>query len=276
MPEAPPARACLYLDFDNVFSILHQQDEALSHAFATTPMRWRDWLCGPRTRRRMLALRCYMNPGGWVETRPDGPFAEMGQHPRVYFSRFRSAFTEAGFEVVDCPRLTRGKNAADVRMVIDVLDAIAAEVPPDDVILATSDSDFLPLLHRLRARDRRCLLLAHPALASAMRESADQVIALDEFAAGAFGWRQTQAAVFTQPDTLADDAASIAQLREMVAQSGRLHLPALGKLATERLGISLRDSDYFGTGSLEALVLAAGLRRIPGEGGGWVEVAEPG
>jgi len=272
MTEALPARACLYLDFDNVFSILHQQDEALSFAFATTPMRWRDWLCGPRTRRRMLALRCYMNPGGWVETRPDGPFAETGQHPRVYFSRFRTAFTEAGFEVVDCPRLTRGKNAADVRMVIDVLDAIAAEVAPEDILLATSDSDFLPLLHRLRARDRRCLLLAHPALASAMRESADEVIALDDFAAGAFGWQALQAAPFEPPAE--DGTPPIGRLREMVQNHGRLHLPMLGKMATERIGISLRESDYFGTGSLEALLSAAGLRRIPGEGGGWVEVAE--
>ncbi|WP_431285293.1 NYN domain-containing protein [Humitalea sp. 24SJ18S-53] len=272
MPDPDLARAALYLDFDNVFSILHHQDEALSLAFATTPLRWRDWLCGGPGRRRMLSLRCYMNPGGWVDTRADGPFADMGQHPRVYFSRFRSAFTDAGFEVVDCPRIGRAKNAADVRMVIDVLDAVGGAVPPDEVILATSDSDFLPLLHRLRTLDRRSVLLAHPDLAPAMRATADQVIGLDAFAAGAFGKPQVTAASFDPiPEA---DGMPIAALRDIVASSGRIHLPLLGKLSAERLGVPLRDSDYYGTGSLEALLSAAGLRRIPGDGGGWVEVAE--
>jgi len=273
MPDTAQVRAALYLDFDNVFSILHRQDEALSFAFATTPMRWRDWLCGPR---RMLSLRCYMNPGGWVETRADGPFAETG-HPRIYFSRFRGAFIDAGFEVVDCPRVNRAKNAADMRMVIDVLDAVAGPVPPAEVLLATSDSDFLPLLHRLRSLDRRSLLLAHPDLAPAMRATADTVMGLDAFAEGAFGWRPGQHDLFDQQIVEphpADDGQPIARLRDMVATAGRVHLPHLGKMSTERLGISLRDSAYFGTGSLEALLDAAGLRRIPGDGGGYVELAE--
>ncbi len=273
MPDTDTVRAALYLDFDNVFSILHRQDEALSLAFATTPMRWRDWLCGQR---RMLSLRCYLNPGGWVETRPDGPFADIG-HPRIYFSRFRSAFIDAGFEVVDCPRVNRAKNAADMRMVIDVLDAVAGPVPPGEVMLATSDSDFLPLLHRLRSLDRRSLLLAHPDLAPSMRATADTVMGLDAFAEGAFGWRPSQHALFDPPPNdqrPEDDRLPIARLRDMVATAGRIHLPQLGKMSTESLGISLRDSAYFGTGSLEALLDAAGLRRIPGDGGGYVELAE--
>lgn len=273
MADPTPARAALYLDFDNVFSILHHQDEALSLAFATTPLRWRDWLCGGPGQRRMLALRCYMNPAGWVETRADGPFAtEMGQHPRVYFSRFRGAFTDAGFEVVDCPRIGRAKNAADVRMVIDVLDAVGGAVPPDEVILATSDSDFLPLLHRLRALDRRSLLVAHPDLAPAMRATADQVIGLDAFASGALDRPPAQVDLFTP--SAGAEGMPIAALRDVVATAGRIHLPLLGKIAAERLGVPLRDSDYMGTGSLEALLSAAGLRRIPGDGGGWIEVAE--
>ncbi|WP_436521578.1 hypothetical protein [Actinoplanes sp. HUAS TT8] len=97
-------RAALYLDFDNVFSGLIKQDPDVAIQFAKDPAAWLVRLTtsltvdGPR---RWLILRCYMNPGGWVPN-PDSEAAQ----PRLYYSQFRPFFVNAGFEVIDCPRLT--------------------------------------------------------------------------------------------------------------------------------------------------------------------------
>lgn len=296
-PMPAPPRAGLYLDFDNVFSILAELDEAAALTFAAEPSAWLRWLAegrhgGPPRRFRML--RAYLNAGGSVETRPEGHLARQGFHPRLFFTRFRQTFAWAGFETVDCPRVSRAKNAADVRMVIDVLDAIGGPAPPEEVVLMSSDSDFLPLLHRLRARDVRTVLVAHPALGRAMRATADEVIGLDEFAAGALGWtppppeaedgtppagaRAAAAAIRgdeDQPDILDPTPAGdpLQALREVVqASGGRVHLPILGNAFAARMGYTLRESRYAEHGTLEALLEAAGLRLSPGPGGGWVEV----
>ena len=100
---------------------------------AADPAAWLDWLRTAGTgdiARRFVTLRVYLNPGGSIETEPDGLFAADGLHPKAYYSRFRQMLVWAGFEVIDCPRLTRAKNGGDIRIVIDVLDALAGPVPP--------------------------------------------------------------------------------------------------------------------------------------------------
>lgn len=110
-----------------------------------------------------------MNPSGFV-VRPDS-------HERVYFSAFRPYLVRAGFEVVDCPPLTRGgKNAADIRIVLDVMDAMAHPTHYREFVIASGDSDFTPLLHRLRAHNRRTTIVASTRLSPAYTALADIVI----------------------------------------------------------------------------------------------------
>ena len=85
--------------------------------------------------------------------------------------------TSAGFEVVDCPALTaRGKNAADIRIVLDVVDALNATVRYDEFVIVSSDSDFTPLMHRLRAADRRVVAVAAETASSAYLSVVDDVL----------------------------------------------------------------------------------------------------
>lgn len=58
-------------------------------------------------------------------------------------------------------------------MVIDILDALASPVVYDEFIVASSDTDFTPLLQRLRATDRRTMIMACGPSASAFRNVAD-------------------------------------------------------------------------------------------------------
>jgi uncharacterized LabA/DUF88 family protein len=169
-----PVRAALYLDFDNVFSGLLKLDPDVAIQFAENPGSWLTRLStsltvdGPR---RWLVLRCYMNPAGWVPH----PDPEAGV-PRLYFSRFRPFFTSAGFEVIDCPRLTHTKNAADIRLVVDAVDALGAEPAYDEFVIASGDSDMTPLLVRLRAGDRRTTVVSPSDAARAFTAVADRLV----------------------------------------------------------------------------------------------------
>jgi uncharacterized LabA/DUF88 family protein len=247
-------RCALFLDFDNLVSGLRDgAGEEVALRFAEAPQDWLGWLAEGDAR-RFLLRRCYMNPAGAIEHEGGG---------RSYYSSFRWAFQAAGFEVVDCPRLTRMKNAADLRLALDAMDALAAATCYDEFTLLSSDADFVPLLLRLRAADRRTRLVAHPELGPIVRSAADEVIGLDRLAAR-LGWAQRFGAGDAPPDILAT-------VREIMAEApGPLHLPTLGQMVRQRTGQSLRGSDFGGTGSLEALLEAAGLVRQDGPGGGYV------
>lgn len=261
MAEAPALRTAIFLDFDNVLSGLREgAGPEVARHFAEAPEDWVGWLMQGRPR-RCLVRRCYMNPAGYLEE-ADGQ--------RRYFSSFRFAFQAAGFEVVDCPRLTRMKNGADLRIALDVMDALQSPMARiDEFTLLSSDSDFVPLLLRLRAADRGTRLVAHPELGRVVRAAADEVIGIDALAM-ALGW-QPEA---SQPEPFGLDAreALLGVIRDVMAEaSGPMHLPDLGQIVRDRTGETLRGSDYAGLGSVDAMLEAAGgFIRQDGTGGGYV------
>jgi hypothetical protein len=164
----------LLLDFDNIISGLWGQDVQLALDFANRPMEWLPRLTqsylGAADSRRLLVARCYLNPAGWriLPGRSD---------ERVFYSRFRPGLVSAGFEVVDCPAMTRtGKNAADIRIVIDALDLLYHRSDYEEFIVASGDSDFTPLLQRIRADNRRITVISPGLMSPAYASLADQLI----------------------------------------------------------------------------------------------------
>ena len=261
--------AALFLDFDNVISGLREgASAAVAHRFATEPEAWLPRVTGGAS--RCLIRRCYLNPAGYLEA-PDGD--------RAWFGEFRWAFQAAGFEVVDCPRITRLKNGADIRMTIDMLDAMASpHARIDRFVLMSTDADFVPLLLRLRAADRRTTLVAHPDVGRIVRAAADEVVGFDDLARH-LGWAAENAS-----EAFGEDGAAAVQdaARQILAEAqAPLHLPHLGKLVRDRTGLSLRDTRYGGAGSLEALLALSGFVRVEGAGGGmavrpeWLAEAAP-
>lgn len=160
-------RTALFLDFDNVFFSLRNADPAAAKAFADEPRRWLEAIASGgliegdgvgQPTRRILLRRCYANPS--------------------VMRFFRSAFIRAGFQIVDCPSLTgRGKNSADISMVIDALELIGHPTRFDEFVILSGDADFTPLLTRLRMHDRRTAIYANPVTASAYRAMCDGMIA---------------------------------------------------------------------------------------------------
>lgn len=164
-----PTRAALYIDFDNFFGGLIAVDPKAALDVAQRPSLWVERLRTAHSHggRRWLVLRCYMNPAGWVPHPTD-------QGERLYFSKYRPFFTQAGFEIVDCPSLTRGaKNGADIRMTVDIMTALRAVTRYDEVVIASSDSDFTHLLQVVRADDRRIVMIATSGTAAAYQSLAD-------------------------------------------------------------------------------------------------------
>ncbi len=68
---------------------------------------------------------------------------------------------DKGVELVDVPPSTRaGKNGADVRLVIDALELCYLREHIDTFVLASGDSDFVPLANKLRENDRTVIGMA--------------------------------------------------------------------------------------------------------------------
>ncbi len=68
---------------------------------------------------------------------------------------YKRPFHEAAIELIDVPQ-TRysGKNSADIRMVVDAMDLCYAKEHIDTFALVSGDSDFSPLVSKLRENDR--------------------------------------------------------------------------------------------------------------------------
>ena len=62
---------------------------------------------------------------------------------------------EAAFELIEIPHARiSGKNSADIRMVVDALDLSYTKTHVDGFVLITGDSDFSPLVSKLRENDK--------------------------------------------------------------------------------------------------------------------------
>ena len=110
-------RSALFVDFDNIYLGLQNEDPRAAEQFATHPGALARAGCKrscPTTStdaaRKILFRRCYLNPS--------------------QFGRFRPYFIRSAFEVVDCPPLTSGgKTSADIHMVMDILDTLEPRHP---------------------------------------------------------------------------------------------------------------------------------------------------
>ena len=67
------------------------------------------------------------------------------------YKTFKRGLHEAAFELIEIPHLRQsGKNSADIRMVVDALDLCYAKGHVDTFIIISGDSDFSPLVSKLR------------------------------------------------------------------------------------------------------------------------------
>jgi uncharacterized protein (TIGR00288 family) len=74
------------------------------------------------------------------------------------YSEFKAAMHEAAFELIDIPHIRQsGKNSADIRMVVDALDLCYTKSHVTTFVLITGDSDFSPLVSKLRENAKQAI-----------------------------------------------------------------------------------------------------------------------
>ena len=71
------------------------------------------------------------------------------------YKQFKVAMHEAAFELIEIPHARQsGKNSADIRMVVDALDLCYTKEHIDTFVIISGDSDFSPLVSKLREHAR--------------------------------------------------------------------------------------------------------------------------
>lgn len=262
-------RSALFVDFDNVFHGLHGRRPEVADALARN---FCDWLSGlahqklpPGAEEREIILwRAYVNPkGGVKDDSNDGAWLSL--------SRFRQALLLSGFEVVDCPALTSGmKNAADIRMVVDVLASLYSDAEQDrydEFIIASDDADFTPLLQHLRAQDRRTMVISTGNASHAYTNLASSSFDFVNYLLRPAG--EPAAPVKDDPAGQALEPAPVVQAADRFVERSRIAVP-LSTLEAELKGaFGARDS-WFGYDSLLDFLQETPLSDRLRMGGGYV------
>ncbi len=71
------------------------------------------------------------------------------------YEDFKSLMHEASFELIEIPHVRQsGKNSADIRMVVDALDLCYTKEHVDTFVIISGDSDFSPLVSKLRENNK--------------------------------------------------------------------------------------------------------------------------
>ncbi len=71
------------------------------------------------------------------------------------YTSYKRAFHECGIELIDIPRKKMGgKNSADIKMVVDAMELSYSKTHIDTFALISGDSDFSPLVSKLRENNK--------------------------------------------------------------------------------------------------------------------------
>src|SRR5512142_372452 len=74
------------------------------------------------------------------------------------YKDFNAPMHQASFELIEIPHVRQsGKNSADIRMVVDALDLCYTKSHVDTFVIVSGDSDFSPLVSKLRENAKRVI-----------------------------------------------------------------------------------------------------------------------
>ncbi|MGE3165116.1 MAG: NYN domain-containing protein [Planctomycetota bacterium] len=108
-------------------------------------------------------------------------------HKKAYadwsvFSTYKRAFHEAAIELIDIPhKSVGGKNSADIKMVVDAMELSFTKNHIDTFVLVTGDSDFSPLVSKLRENNKRIIGLGvKNSTSDLLMENCDEFVFYDD------------------------------------------------------------------------------------------------
>ena len=76
------------------------------------------------------------------------------------FAQYQTMLMEQGFELIHLPETNlQGKNGSDVRLAVDVMEFVELFPGIDTLLIGSGDTDFIPLIQRLRSRGKRVVIV---------------------------------------------------------------------------------------------------------------------
>ncbi len=94
------------------------------------------------------------------------------------FQPYTASLHEAAFELIEIPRrgLT-GKNSADIRLCVDAMDLAYSKVHIDTFVVVSGDSDFTPLVSKLKENGKHVIGLGmQGSTSNLLRDNCDEFI----------------------------------------------------------------------------------------------------
>jgi uncharacterized protein (TIGR00288 family) len=74
------------------------------------------------------------------------------------FAKYKQQLHEAAIELIEVPkRSMTGKNSADIRLCVDAMDLCYAKAHIETFVIVSGDSDFSPLVSKLKANGKRVI-----------------------------------------------------------------------------------------------------------------------
>ncbi|MEO0998409.1 MAG: NYN domain-containing protein [Pseudomonadota bacterium] len=150
------------------------------------------------------------------------------------YRKYVREFHEQGVELIDIPQTKfSGKNSADIRMVVDALDLCYAKQHIDAFALVSGDSDFSPLVSKLKENDKRVIGCGIKSSTSDLLiANCDEFIYYDDLARAA-GRKKTRRKKRSSKATKHDEAMEL--LAEIVDSLETEYDPLWGSLVKQTL-----------------------------------------
>src|ERR1700693_2227259 len=94
------------------------------------------------------------------------------------FKEYTAPLHEAAIELVEIPRRSQtGKNSADIRLCVDAMDLAYAKEHIDTFVIVSGDSDFSPLVSKLKENGKHVIGLGmQDSTSNLLRDNCDEFI----------------------------------------------------------------------------------------------------
>ena len=163
---AESIRSALFVDYDSIYQSIKAVNATAADRLAQRAGAWvaaieSGRLVSPKkeggSRRRIVLKRCYADP--------------------QLLGKARTAFSASGFQMIDCAKADgRARNAADVQIALDAMDALGRAAEYDEFVLLSATADWSPVLLRLGANNRTRVIYANGTTLPAYKTLADAIV----------------------------------------------------------------------------------------------------
>lgn len=190
----------------------------------------------------------------------------------VRLSGYRQFLLANQIEMIELPCASRGKNSADIRLVVDAMELVFTKPHISTFVIASADADFLPLLSRLREYNKHTIVVARTRdLHTYMRTHCDEFINGDVYLSKACGKASSNPIPSrAQPKIQSPTSEQVRQIQELMLDAWQSHgverpldLAGLGsQLKRSKPGLDWKDYGFKALQPLVAYLVTNGFLRI--------------